>query len=1313
MSFCFLALRRRGFVLLVGSLFLVQLLPTAYAQQRGRPQLNAARTTFVADNGELLRGPFTSSEWGNPAPRDQLAKMKALGFNAVHLYGECLNINYPDSGDNPGYAVSRIDSVVNATRDLGMYVVITIGNGANNGNHNRAYALDFWKFYAGRYKDETHVIYEIHNEPVAWGPPYSSANANPTGALQMNVDAYKIIRERAPDTPVLFFTYAVLGGSGGASSALTDIRAFNTQVFGTSEATWTNEAVGFHGYAGAEANAEAVEDIIDAGYPCFMTEFASGIWGEDYGGLDVEAVANLERLEVSWLAFHYVPPWGVADDVTRPEVFKDRVDHSGLSWTADYGAWPVARSVYGNNGYPWTIPGYNNNYLSGSLRIQAENFDNGGNGIAYHNENSVNPGGIYRTNETVGIEATSDSGGGYNVGWTADGDWLEYTMKASAAGTYNLRLRVASTNAASVQLSAFGEDITGTWTIPSTGGLQTWKTVSKEVFLEPGQQVLRINVLGGGVNLNWIEFVPVSSGPFPNGTYKFLNMATSQAMGLDGNNNVAVGNYTGANSQQWTLQHVGAGQYRVTAYGGSQSWTTFAGPLHIGTWWGASGDRCFIFRPTGNGFYQVISAGGGKAFRPEGGGSALLEDRSFSGSSDQMWAITAPTAPSFPTGLSAEESGKTGAVLSWDAVSGATSYKVKRSMALGGPYTTVASGVTDTSYTDSGLIAGMQYYYVVSAVSNGTEGLNSAEAVLRSSKLSGTIIGTTGSWGNNPSTTRTAVFDGFLNTFFDSPNGTGWAGLNFGTGVEIVITQIKFCPRADFPSRMVGGVFQGANRADFVGAVTLYTVTSAPTVGQMTTVNIGDLSGYQYVRYLSPSDGYGNVAEVEFYGYTYFDPVEVPSAFSAQAVSANAVNLTWNAATDAIGYNVKRSTTSGGPYETIAANISGTSYTDTSVNESSYYYVVNTVTAASESANSEEMFVFAYPWSTTDVGSAQQGSAVVENDTFTVEGSGADIWDRSDAFRYVYTEMVGDCSIMARVTSVENTDVWAKGGVMIRKSLDADSANALICVTPGNGVSFQWRASDGSTSGNSNTSGLAAPYWVKLVRSGDSVRAYRSSNGTTWTQPGSAQTISMGSSVYIGLAVTAHNESLLSTATFDQVTLTGTAPAVPTNLEAVSMSANQINLSWTASANADRYLLKRSLTSGGNYSVIASNLTSVAYSDTADLTVGTRYYYVVSAANAGGESGASDEASAVPSAAIAAEEYQIVGSVSGGTNVNLSVSNSALGHEYQIWTTESLTDADWQPVGAAQAGTGSILDFNVPVEGDASSRYFKLNVHRQ
>ena len=96
----------------------------------------------------------------------------------------------------------------------------------------------------------------------------------------------------------------------------------------------------------------------------------------------------------------------------------------------------------------------------------------------------------------------------------------------------------------------------------------------------------------------------------------------------------------------------------------------------------------------------------------------------------------------------------------------------------------------------------------------------------------------------------------------------------------------------------------------------------------------------------------------------------------------------------------------------------------------------------------------------------------------------------------------GDCTIIARVASVQNVNPWSKAGVMIRASLDANAANAFIAVTPGNGVTWQYRSSTGGGTTWNNTSGLSAPYWVKLVRSGNIFTGYRSSDGTNWTQQG-------------------------------------------------------------------------------------------------------------------------------------------------------------------------------------------------------------------
>jgi glucose/arabinose dehydrogenase len=180
------------------------------------------------------------------------------------------------------------------------------------------------------------------------------------------------------------------------------------------------------------------------------------------------------------------------------------------------------------------------------------------------------------------------------------------------------------------------------------------------------------------------------------------------------------------------------------------------------------------------------------------------------------------------------------------------------------------------------------------------------------------------------------------------------------------------------------------------------------------------------------------------------------------------------------------------------------------------------------------------PWLTTVIGSVGiAGSAGYNNGTFTISASGSDIWNTADAFRYVYQPVNGNVEIRARVTGITNTNAWAKAGVMIRETLNGNSKHAMVVVTPGNGVAFQRRTSTGGASTHTASTG-AVPYWVRLVRSGNTFTAYRSSTGTTWTQIASVS-ISMTANVFVGLPVTSHNNSALCTATFTNVTVSAGA----------------------------------------------------------------------------------------------------------------------------------------------------------------------------
>src|SRR4029079_5705416 len=131
----------------------------------------------------------------------------------------------------------------------------------------------------------------------------------------------------------------------------------------------------------------------------------------------------------------------------------------------------------------------------------------------------------------------------------------------------------------------------------------------------------------------------------------------------------------------------------------------------------------------------------------------------------------------------------------------------------------------------------------------------------------------------------------------------------------------------------------------------------------------------------------------------------------------------------------------------------------------------------------------------------------------------------------------GDAEIVARVDSLQNTAAWAKAGVMIREDLTGNAANVLAPVTAANGISFQQRGTRGNmTTFTPVAPAAAAPHWVRLVRSGNTLSGYYSATGITWTLITTA-TMTLPTRVYVGLAVTSHNASVSSTATFSNVTV--------------------------------------------------------------------------------------------------------------------------------------------------------------------------------
>jgi hypothetical protein len=243
--------------------------------------------------------------------------------------------------------------------------------------------------------------------------------------------------------------------------------------------------------------------------------------------------------------------------------------------TSGQGAYP--------SGTPWAIPG----------TIQAEDFDTGGEGVAYHDLETANQGGQYRTSEGVDIQTTTDTGGGFNVGWTRTDEWMEYTVNVATAGNYTLSERVASgATTGQFRVEFNGVDKTGVVTVPNTGGWQTFQNLSQTVNLSAGVQVMRIYFTGNDANFNYFNLTAAGVTNTPTNTLPPTNTPTNTPIGPTNtptntpvasntptrtptpgtSTNLALGKPISASSSVFTFVATNANDNSVTTYweGGGQ-----------------------------------------------------------------------------------------------------------------------------------------------------------------------------------------------------------------------------------------------------------------------------------------------------------------------------------------------------------------------------------------------------------------------------------------------------------------------------------------------------------------------------------------------------------------------------------------------------------------------------------------------------------------------------------------------------------------------------------------------------------------------
>jgi regulation of enolase protein 1 (concanavalin A-like superfamily) len=663
-------------------------------------------------------------------------------------------------------------------------------------------------------------------------------------------------------------------------------------------------------------------------------------------------------------------------------------------------------------GTAWSIPGL----------IEAENFDVGGEGVAYHDNESSALGNApnYRPGEGVDVQNSSDVGGGYAIGYTKPGEWLEYTIDVEEAGIYELEIRMATASSGGVfHVEMDGVDKTGAMSLTGTGGWNTWKTLTRSnISLSAGEQVLRLK--------------------------------------LD----------SGSGSNDW----------------GNINWIKLRSQSHT--------------------------------------------------------------------------------------------------------------------------------------------------------KLTGTVIGTAGSWNNN-GLTKDNVFDGNTSTYFDAPTASNsWAGLDLGSAKRI--SRIAYFPRSGNGNRMTGGKFQASNTADFSsGVVDLATVPSAPNIG-WTELNVTDTGTYRYVRYLSPTNGYCNVAEIEFFTPTATSAPTAPSGTSAAGLSSQAARVTWtDNSSDETEFRIERKTGSGGTWATLATVETGvTTYDDSTLAPSTTYYyrvvAINPV-GASSASNEDDITTQAAEYTTVDIGNATLGvtTALIEGQSYDISARSGDIGGSSDNLRFVYKQITGDFDIKVRVASFTNTNSWAKSGLMLRESLSANSRQVTAAATPStNGTRHLIRSSTGGSSGADGYTNQPGAYdvnfpntWLRLRRSGNDVTTYRSTDGVTWQQMKYHTLASLPSSVYVGMAVSSSNTGSTATVQFrdlSDITFSA-APTPPGYPTAVSGGASAINLSWHDVAGETGYTIERSLSGTSGWVTAGTAPAGALGFDDLGLAAGTTYYYRVHASNGSGD----------------------------------------------------------------------------------------------
>jgi fibronectin type 3 domain-containing protein len=566
--------------------------------------------------------------------------------------------------------------------------------------------------------------------------------------------------------------------------------------------------------------------------------------------------------------------------------------------------------------------------------------------------------------------------------------------------------------------------------------------------------------------------------------------------------------------------------------------------------------------------------------------------------------------PPAPTGLTAGPDSYVGVSLSWNASSAATNYNVKRATISGGPYTTIATRA-NLDYNDTNVVSGTTYYYVVSALSAGGESANSLQASATPSNAGDVVNGLAANWRFDENLGTTA---------FDSSGNN-----NTGTLVN--------SPTWVAPGRI------GASDLSFLAA-SQQSVTATnsgslnPSAGITIAawINATDWSGNRRIVQKGNSDNqYRLLAENGAFKWHLNGVGTLTGALPQTNVWVHVAG-TWNGSVMTIYTNgVLEASLAAAGGITTTADLLAIGKKNGSTTSGDYFYgqmdevriynrglgavEINTVMHAGDTPPTTPTGLAAAPgnaqinlsWTLTS------GASSYNVKRSTINGGPYTTVGTSFSSRYTDAGLTNGTTYYYVVSAVNFTNespdsaqVSATPGIGVTFYVDANYSGAATRILTAGNYTLSQLAGAGSP--NDSASSCRIPNgWTVIIYQNDGF------SGTSWTLTSDTPNFT----AYAGL-----NDNMSSCRI-----MAGALPGVPTGLSATG-GAGQARLSWNTSSGAATYNLKRSTTSGGPYTPVAGT-TGTTFTNVG-LANGTTYYYVVSAANANGESANSAQVSVTP-----------------------------------------------------------------------------------